>query len=161
MAFLHDASFLPSDDVSRNQPYLAEDMLYLHKTLVRILTRISGPPVITSEGRLFMKPVKGLNARRDGLKAKYQKIWDDTIIYYDASSYGASANIKDYYIWFGEFFTKPQPELVLEKVLWHEFLHIVLDLPKSMHHGHINRIIKQGLKLNGDPNPLGTVGLEC
>lgn len=161
MAFLHDASFLPSAEISKNQPYLATDMIDLHKMVVRILTKISGPPVITSEGRLFINAVKGLNASRDGLKSNYQKIWADTIIYYDAESYGASANIRDYYIWFGYFFTKPQPEDVLEKVIWHEFLHMVIDLPKPMHHGPINHIIKKGLRLKGHPNPLGTVGLEC
>lgn len=161
MAFLHDASFRLPDEIARTQPFYVQDMEYLHKTLIRVLTRMSGPPVITSEGRLFMKPVKGLNARRDGLKPNFQKIWDDTIIYFDSKSYGASANIRDYYIWFGEFFTKPQPEDVLAKVVWHEFLHIVIDLPKPMHHGPINEIIKEGLKLKGSPNPLGTVGWDC
>jgi hypothetical protein len=96
-----------------------------------------------------------------GLKSNFAKIWGDTIISYDAEAYGASADLKEFEITFGYFFTKPQPRLTLEKVLMHEFLHLVVDLPKPMHHGKINSIIKHGLKLPGDPNPLGTVGLEC
>ena len=161
MAFVYEVSFRPSDEITNNQPFLAADMNDLLKSLNTILTKISGPPVITSEGRLYMKKPKGLNASRDGLKSNFVKIWDDTIIFYDPAAYGASANLKDYFISFGEFFTKPQPQLVLEKVFWHEFLHLIVKLPKPMHHGRINRIIKHGLDLPGDPNPLGTVGLEC
>lgn len=161
MAFVYDVSFRPSNEISSNQPYLADDMNNLHKSILAIMEKISCPPVITSEGRLYTKLPKSLSRRRDGLKSNYARIWDDTIIYYDPEAYGASAHLKDYYIIFGEFFTKPQPRLILEKVFWHEFLHLVIDLPKHMHHGRINDIIKNGLKLPGDPNPLGTVGLEC
>ena len=161
MAFLYDVSFRPSADIVNNKPFLADDMNYLHKTLQTILQRISGAPVVTSEGRLYTKVPAKLSGSRDGLKPRWKNIWEDTIIYYNPDAYGASAHLKDYIVTFGEFFTKPQPEQVLEKVLWHELLHIFVDLPKPMHHGRINRIIRQGLKLPGDPNPLGTVGLEC
>jgi hypothetical protein len=49
--------------------------------------------------------------------------------------------------------------LIIEKVLLHEFLHLVVDAPRVLHHGKIDSIIKR--KLPGDPNPLGTVGYEC
>ena len=116
---------------------------------------------MTSDGSLFSKVPPALVKCHSGLKSNYKKIWDDTVIYYEPEAYGASSNRKDLFVFFGEFFLKPQPRLVLEKVLWHEFLHLVVDLPKEMHHGKINDIIKHCLKLPGDPNPLGTVGLEC
>lgn len=161
MAFLYETSFRPSADVATNQPYLAADLNYLNKTLISILDRVSGAPVVTADGRLYTKVPRTLHSARDSLKRNYTKIWDDTIIYYDAEAYGASAHLKDLFIFFGYFFTKPQPELILEKVFWHEFLHLVIDYPKQMHHGHINRIMRRSLKIPGDPNPLGTVGLEC
>jgi len=158
MAFLYDVSLNPSSDTL---PGIADDMNSLHKELTAILTKISGHPVVTSEGSLFTKVPPGLKKCHSGLKSNYAAIWDDTIVYYEPSAYGASANRKDLYVIFGEFFLKPQPRLILEKVLWHEFLHLVVNLPKEMHHGKINNIIEKCLKLPGDPNPLGTVGLEC
>ena len=160
MAFVYDSSFEPSGEVSKNQPYLAADMNELHESINKIMTKISGPPVVTSEGRLYTK-VPGKLKESLGLRSNYKKIWDDTIISYEPDTYGASANIKEYYVMFGYFFTKPQSLSVLEKVLWHEFLHLVVKLPREMHHGKINHIIKYGLGIPGDPNPLGTVGLEC
>lgn len=160
MAFVYDVSFRPSDQISTNQPYLAADMNELHTGINAVLKKVSGPPVVTSEGSLYTKVPKVLKTSL-GIRSNFAKIWDDTIVYYDPEAYGASAQLKDLYIVFGSFFTKPQPQLILEKVFWHEFLHLVVDLPKPMHHGKINSIIKHGLKLPGDPNPLGTVGLEC
>lgn len=157
MAFLYDVSLNPS---SGTLPGIADDMNGLHKELTAILTKISGHPFVSSEGSLFTK-VPGKLANCSGLKSNYKKIWDDTIIYYEPTAYGASSNRSDLFVFFGEFFLKPQPRLVLEKVLWHEFLHLVVNLPKVMHHGKINDIIKHCIGLPGDPNPLGTVGLEC
>jgi hypothetical protein len=161
MAFLYEESFLPSPEIAQNQPYLADDLNTPLKTVKAALTKISGPPTETSEGPLYQIVPKGLNAHRDGLKPNFHTIWSDTIISYDADAYGACAKLKDYEIIFGYFFTKPQSVIVIEKVLMHEFLHLVVDLPKAMHHGRINHIIQHGLRLPGDPNPLGTVGLEC
>ncbi|MCW5956752.1 MAG: hypothetical protein KIT61_09205 [Pyrinomonadaceae bacterium] len=162
MAFLYDVSFRVSSDVRRNQPYFASDMDYLHKTLNSILTRISTAPFITEEGRLYTKVPKKLSGVRGDLKRDYGKIWDDVIVVYDGPAYGATANHRDLVITFGEFFTKPQPELILEKVLWHELLHLLLDDEhRNNHHVKIDRIIRRGLKLPGDPNPLGTVGMAC
>lgn len=164
MAFVYEVSFRPSDQITNNQPFLAEDMNDLTSHVKGVLLKISGPPLTTEEGSLYMKLPKGmrsLNARDWGLKSNFAKIWDDTIISYDPDAYGASANLKELEITFGYFFTKPQPQLVLEKVLLHEFLHLVVNEPKVMHHGLINKIISHGLKIPGDPNPLGTVGLEC
>ncbi|HYJ92189.1 MAG TPA: hypothetical protein VEV84_12835 [Pyrinomonadaceae bacterium] len=161
MAFVYEESFRPSDDIATNQPFLAADMNDLLKTVNVALTKVSGPPVVTSEGPLYSKVPKGLKAKHDGLKWNLAKIWEDTIISYEAEAYGASADLKELEITLGYFFTKPQPPLILEKVLMHEFLHLVVDLPKAMHHGRINYIIKHRLNLPGDPNPLGTVGLEC
>lgn len=162
MAFMYDVSFRSSDQVRRDQPYLAADMDYLHKTLNSIMTRISSAPFITDEGRLYTKVPKKLAAVRGDLKRDYAKIWDDVIVVYEAEAYGATANFRDLVITFGEFFTKPQPELILEKVLWHELLHLLIaDKNRNNHHVTIDRIIRRGLKLPGDPNPLGTVGLAC
>lgn len=164
MAFLYETSFRPSTEVVSGQPFLAKDMDELLNNLRQILQRISGTPVTTDDGSLYQilpLRLRHLFPGRNGIKANYSKIWSDTIISYDADAYGASANLKEAEITFGYFFTKPQTPLVLEKVLMHEFLHLILDLPKVMHHGKINDIIKHLLHLPGDPNPLGTVGLEC
>ncbi|PYS92622.1 MAG: hypothetical protein DMF62_00155 [Acidobacteria bacterium] len=158
MAFLYDVSLNPE---SGTLPGIADDMNSLHKELTAILTKISGHPFVTSEGSLFMQVPKALKKCAKDLKSNYAKVWDDTIIFYEPKAYGASSNKADSYVWFGEFFLKPQPRLVLEKVLWHEYLHLVVNLPKEMHHGKINDIIKHCIGLPGDPNPLGTVGLEC
>ncbi|MEP6847282.1 MAG: hypothetical protein ABI999_00385 [Acidobacteriota bacterium] len=161
MAFVYEVSFRPSDQITSNQPFLAADMNVLLENVNWAMQKVSGPPSVTPEGRLYGRPPKGLNARRDGLKFDFAKIWEDTIICFDSDEYGASANFKELEITLGEFFTKPQSRLVLEKVLLHEFLHLVVDLPRPLHHGRINQIITHGLKIPGDPNPLGTVGLEC
>lgn len=161
MAFLYEQSFLPSAQVAQTQPYLAADMATLLTSLKTVLVKISGPPAVTSEGNLYEKVPRGLNSLRDGLKPNYPNIWSDTIISYEADAYGATANLKEFEINFGYFFTKPQPIIVLEKVLLHEFLHLVVNLPKPMHHGRIDHIIRHSLKIPGDPNPLGTVGMEC
>ena len=161
MAFIYEESFRPSSEITNNKPYLAADMNELLKNVNTVLAKVSGPPCITSYGPLYSKPPRHLDAKRDGLKSTFKKTWDDTIISYDPSAYGASADFGETEIIFGEFFTKPQPILILEKVLLHEFLHLVVDLPRAMHHGRIDHIIKYGLKLPGDPNPLGTVGYEC
>lgn len=164
MAFVYETSFRPSAEVVRDQPFLANDLDDLLKNLSLILHRTSGSPVTTGDGSLYQmlpKALRHIHPLKIGLKANYLQIWGDTIISYDADAYGASANLKDSEIIFGYFFTKPQPLLVLEKVLMHEFLHLILDLPKVMHHGKINDIIRHSMHLPGDPNPLGTVGLEC
>jgi hypothetical protein len=160
MAFVYDTSFRPSADISSNKPYLAADMNELHTHINAILRKYSGPPYITDDGSLYTKVPPVLKASL-GLKSNFKKIWDDTIVCYDPEAYGASANHTDLVITFGEFFTKPQPRAILEKVFWHEFLHLVIKLPRPMHHGKINHIIRHGIGLYGDPNPLGTVGLEC
>jgi hypothetical protein len=158
MAFLYDASFEPA---SGTLPGIADDMIELHKAITSLLTKISGHPVVTPEGTLFTKVPKGLDRCAGSLKSKYKKIWDDTIIYYEPEEYGASALLTDFFVFFGKFFLKPQPRLILEKVLWHEILHLVVNLPKQMHHGKIDDLIRYRIGLPGDPNPLGTVGWAC
>jgi hypothetical protein len=160
MAFVYEESFLPSSEITNGQPYLAADMNELLRNVNSALKKISGPPVVTPEGPLYQRVPKGLKTVH-GLKSNFENIWGDTIISYDPKAYGASADFGETEIIFGEFFTKPQSILILEKVLMHEFLHLVVDLPRPMHHGRIDHIIKYGLKLPGDPNPLGTVGYEC
>ena len=157
MAFLYTKSF----ELEGAAPIMAQEMGQLQDSLAAIMDKVSGPPVITSEGRLYQKVPKRLKRCASDLKSKYEKIWDDTIVFYKPGGYGASADIKDYYVFFGYFFSKPQPRLILEKVWWHELLHVMIDLPKPMHHGRINDLIKYRIGLPGDPNPLGTVGLEC
>jgi len=152
MAFVYEESFSSSADVRQNQPFLAKDIDDLLSNVNGALHKLSGPPVITSEGPLYMKVPKGLSA----------KIWEDTIISYYPDRYGASADYSDLEISLGYFFSKPQPRLIIEKVLLHEFIHLVLfsqKVDKPFHHGQIDRIIK--LMLPGDPNPLGTVGWAC
>jgi hypothetical protein len=157
MAFLYNSSF----QVEGAAPILAKEVNILQDALQAIMDKISGPPVVTSEGRLYTKVPGKLKRCSKDLKSKYENIWEDTVVFYDHAKYGASSNMKDYFVWFGEFFSKPQPRLVVEKVFWHELLHIMLDLPKPFHHGKINDLIKYRIGLPGDPNPLGTVGLEC
>jgi hypothetical protein len=154
MAFLYEESFVPG---SGDLPGVADDKNALLKRIKQVLLDISGPPVITSVGNLYPKPPRGLDQRRDQLKANYRKIWDDTIISFEFDKYGATADLKTYEIDIGEFFLKKEiPLLDLKKVVLHEFLHLVVDLPKVMHHGQINHIISKSLGLKGDPNPFGT-----
>ena len=157
MAFLYSKSFeLPGE-----APVLVEEVNMLLEALQAIMEKASGPPVITSEGRLYTKVPRKLKRCSSELKSKYAKIWDDTIVFYEHSAYGASANLKDYYVFFGKFFSKPQPRLTVEKVFWHEVLHLMIDMPKEFHHGMINDLIKDRIGLPGDPNPLGPAGWAC
>ena len=158
MAFLYDVSFRPE---SGTLGPIAEDMARLHKHVTMILTKISGHPVVTSEGSLFTKVPPGLKKCRSDLKRNYAKIWDDTVIYFEPTANGASALLNDYFVFFGQFFLTDQPRLLIEKVLWHEVLHLVVNLPKPMHHGLIDDLIKFRIGLPGEPNPLGTVGWAC
>jgi hypothetical protein len=154
MAFLYVASFEPG---SGELPGIVDDKVFLEKRIKQVLLQISGQPVITSHGDLYPKPPHGLNRQRDQLKRNWKQTWEDTIISFDFDTYGATANHKTLEINIGEFFLKQEiPLLDLKKVVLHEFLHLVIDVPRSMHHGQINRIISRGLGLRGDPNPLGT-----
>lgn len=139
-------------------PVLAEEILFLSKRLKDILTELCGPPTEgTSDFPRPPKPPKALNAKRDWLKPNYEWIWQGTTIIYEKENYGASARSVTNTIVFGEFFLKTEIEiLTLTKVLLHEFLHLVVDMPKEFHHGQINKIIKENLRYLGDPNPLGT-----
>ncbi len=157
MAFLYTKSF----ELEGAAPILAQEMNQLQVRLAEIMEEASGPPVITSEGRLYTKVPKLLKKCSSDLKSTYAKIWDDTIVFYEPTAYGASANIKDYYVFFGEFFSKPQPRLTLKKVFWHELLHVMLDMRKEFHHGKINDLIRFRIGLPGDPNPLGPAGWAC
>jgi hypothetical protein len=154
MAFLYIDSFVPA---SGELPGIADDKNCLLTRMKLALLDISGTPVITSHGDLYPKPPRGLERRRDQLKMNYKTIWDDTIIAFDFDTYGATANHRTFEINIGEFFLKKEiPLLDLKKVVMHEFLHLVVDLPRTMHHGQINRIISRGLGMKGDPNPFGT-----
>ena len=162
MAFLYEESFRPTDGMA---PILAQEIDQLRKNLTTTLHRISGAPVVIDEGSLYTKRPEVLNKLSGDFKREWKTVWDDVIIYYDPEEYGALSQNwyvkKEYYIIFGYFFSKPQDRLIIEKVLWHEFLHLVIKTPKPMHHGKIDSIIKNGLKLPGPPNPLGTVGWAC
>jgi hypothetical protein len=169
MAFVYEESFHLSSEMAKAQPALEADMNTLLKNVNGALTKLSGPPRITSVGPLYPKPPKGLHADRDDLRPNFAEYWEDTIISYDPEADGAfSRPIQAYNIFtkpdeleiiLGYFFARPMPLLTLEKVLFHEFLHLVVNLPKIMHHGQIDKIIQR--RLPGDPNPLGTVGYEC
>ncbi|MBX3244618.1 MAG: hypothetical protein KF685_09210 [Acidobacteria bacterium] len=154
MAFLYVDSFVPGGD---DLPGVADDKNVLLKHIRLILLDISGQPTITSYGDLYPKPPRGLSVRRDKLRSNYKSIWEETVISFDFATYGATANHKTFEINLGEFFLKKEiPLLDLKKVVLHEFLHLVVDVPRSMHHGQINTIISHGLGLRGDPNPFGT-----
>jgi hypothetical protein len=154
MAFLYIDSFVPA---SGELPGIADDKNCLLTRMKLVMLAISGTPVITSYGDLYPKPPRGLNRNRDQLKMNYKKIWDDTVIAFDFDTYGATANHRTLEINIGEFFLKKEiPLLDLKKVVMHEFLHLVVDVPRTMHHGQINRIISKGLGMKGDPNPFGT-----
>jgi hypothetical protein len=152
MAVFKDETFFPSPGTP---PFLAEDMNVLSARLKKILTELCGPPMPqTSE---FLNPPRGLVQKRDRLKLNWQIIWKNTSIVYREEAYGATATFSTNTITFGEFFLKQEiPDLDLKKVLLHEFLHLVVDMPTALHHGQINTIIKTNLKLPGEPNPLGT-----
>ena len=140
-------------------PVLAEEMLFLAERLKGILTEMCGPPIPPGSAN-FQGPPKSpqrLRRTRDELKADYQQIWKNTTVIYEHHTYGASARHSTNTIVFGEFFLKTEIEtLTLKKVLMHEFLHLAVDMPRAMHHGQINKIIRHHLGYHGDPNPLGT-----
>jgi hypothetical protein len=132
----------------------------LRDRLKDVLDRLCGN---AAEGTLeYRNPPKGLNATRDNLKKNYRGIWLGVNIRYNGPTYGAAADHGTNEIIFGEFFlkteiTKPgQKDKILDKVFLHEFLHLVVDLPRPLHHGQLNKIIKKHLGYHGDPNPLGT-----
>lgn len=152
MAFVYEESFSLSDGIRSMQPNLAKDMDDLLDDVNKALRRLSGPPVITSVGPLYSRAPKGLNA----------KVWSDTIISYDPDKNGASADYGECEIIIGYFFAHPRGPLVMEKVILHEFLHLVLfsqRVPKPFHHGQIDEIIER--RLPGPANPFGTVGWDC
>jgi len=152
MAFVYEESFRLSDDLRNIQYNLAKDLDELYKNVNDALRWLSGPPIVTDEGPLYPKPPKGLSA----------KIWGDTIISYDSGQTGAIAKYPDLEIVLGDTFAKPRPRLLIEKVILHEFLHLVLfsqHVPKPFHHGRIDEIIER--MLPGNPNPLGEVGSNC
>lgn len=159
MAKLIAETFDPTPELL---PETVKEVGYLRDALKKIMTKLCGPP---RDGSLeYLHPPKNLKAGRDGLKKNFAGIWLSTTIIFEWDNYGASARGGTNEIVFGEFFTKtdftqPKPEendLILEKVFLHEFLHLVVDLPKPLHHGQINNIIKKHLRYYGEPNPLGT-----
>ena len=152
MAFVYEESFRLSDDVRAIQYNLAKDMDEMYKNVNDALRWLSGPPIVTDEGPLYPKPPKGLSA----------KIWGDTIISYDSAQSGATAKFKDLEIILGDTFARPWPRLLIEKVIMHEFLHLILfseHVAKPHHHGRIDEFISKHFP--GDPNPLGEVGSNC
>ena len=152
MAKLDVQSFMPP---AGTPPFLALDMVFLVDRLKRILKEVTGSPM--GESGEFADPPRGLNASRDQLRMDYRTVWKNTKIVYKAETYGATATHSTNTITFGEFFLKQElPNLHIKKVLLHEFLHLVVDMPRELHHGQINNIIKKGLRIPGDPNPLGT-----
>lgn len=154
MAFLYIDSFVPG---ASELPGIVGDKNALLMRMKLVMLKISGEPVITSHGYLYPKPPKGLSRSRDRLKANYKKIWEDVIIAFDWDTYGATANVRTYEINIGEFFLKKEiPDLDLQKVVLHEILHIFVDMPRILHHPQINKIISEGLRLEGEPNPFGT-----
>jgi hypothetical protein len=161
MAFLDNKSFQPTEWERSNQPALAKDLDNLYREVRAVLRKISGPPLETSYGDLYIDPPRALRRGRDNLKSSWKRIWDDTIITHDQSESGAYAEHNDKIIGFGTFFARDHPPRLIEKVMWHEFLHLVIDVPRPMHHGWIDDVIKYHLKVPGHPNPLGTVGWSC
>jgi hypothetical protein len=172
MAFVYEESFRLSDEIRSEKPFLAKDLDGLYKNVNDALRRVSGPPVITSEGPLYPKPPKGLSAamnatttnRSDGVVfslLKVGKVWDDTIISYEADQSGATSFYPALEIDLGNTFAKPWSQLVIEKVILHEFIHLVLfseRVRKDLHHGLIDEAIKK--MLPGNPNP-ATGGWNC
>lgn len=152
MAKLEVQTFMPPPGTP---PFLALDMTFLLSRLKKILKDVTGSTM--GQTGEFANPPRGLNASRDRLRMDYGTVWKNTKIVYNAATYGATATHSTNTITFGEFFLKQElPDLHVKKVLLHEFLHLVVDMPRQLHHGQINNVIQYGLRLPGDPNPLGT-----
>lgn len=152
MAKLDIQTFTPTP---ATPPVTAVDMEHLLGRMKKILKDLTGS-VMTPSGD-FLNPPRGLNARRDMLRMDYPVVWQNTKIVYDGPTSGATATHSTNTITFGEFFTRRElPEMHLKKVLLHEFLHLVVTVPREFHHGQINQIIQFNLRLPGEPNPLGT-----
>ena len=172
MAFVYKESFQLSDALRSEQPFLAEDLDVLYGNVNDALKRASGAPTITDEGPLYPNPPRGLSAAMNATTTnhpngvvfslfKVRNLWDDTIISYDPNQSGATSFYPDLEINLGNTFAKPWTQLVIEKVILHEFIHLVLfseRVRQELHHGFIDGTIKH--MLPGNPNP-ATGGWNC
>ena len=98
-----------------------------------------------------------LDADRDLLKSNYKTIWQQCTIEYDPKQAGAEVAPGARKMKIGPFFLDPTTTVMdMEKVILHEYLHLVIDISSSdtgIQHGQINQIIKYNLKYPGPPNP--------
>jgi hypothetical protein len=108
------------------------------------------------DGVYLSAPTK-LDPDRDLLRPDYRIVWGQCTIVYDPEERGAEASAATRTLKIGPFFL-PSSTTVrdMEKVLLHEYLHLVIDIgwnSEEAQHGQIYQIIRENLKYPGPPNP--------
>jgi len=121
----------------------------------RALSNLTGIGV-PADGVYLTAPRK-LDADRDMLKANYRSVWGTCTIQYDPDEKGAEAAPGTHDLTIGPFFlSRGTTVMDMEKVLLHEYLHLVIDISwhaTEAEHGQINHIIRDNLRYPGSPNP--------
>ncbi len=116
------------------------------------LTGVGG----SKDGVYLTAPTK-LDPERDMLRPDYRSVWQQCTIEYDPNEKGAEVATGIRALKLGHFFEAQTTTVMdVEKVLRHEYLHLVVDIgwnAEEAQHGQINQIIKYNLKYPGLPNP--------
>lgn len=125
----------------------------LRSKVTKALTRLCGHGP-SSENKVISAP-RNLNPGRDLLRDDYREIWKLCSIEYSEDESGASANHRTFQIKLGPVFLRPFfSALDVEKVILHEFLHLVLaQTNRDFHHSLITQIIQFNIGYKGEPNP--------
>jgi hypothetical protein len=108
----------------------------------------------SAENKVISAP-RNLKAERDLLRGDYREIWKLCSIEYSEDESGASANHRTNQIKLGPVFLRPFFSAKdIEKVILHEFLHLVLaETNRDFHHSLITQIIQFNIGYQGEPNP--------
>jgi len=98
-----------------------------------------------------------LDRARDMLKPNYRIVWQQCTLEFDPDERGAEATPGTSNLRVGPFFLSGDTSVMdMEKVILHEYLHLVIDIGWSAteaEHGQINHIIRDNLSYPGPPNP--------
>ena len=127
----------------------------LLKKVKQGLTNLSGHG--PAKDGTYLSPPHGLDADRDMLRDDYRDIWRGTTIQYKDDETGASVNIPNKLISLGGFFLRPSHKVLdIQKVILHEYLHLVLTVSSEFQHSQMTQVITYNLGYPGDANPFGT-----
>jgi hypothetical protein len=132
-----------------------KDVQVLLGKVEKALTNLTG--VDGHKSGVYLPAPGKLDADRDMLRREYQAIWHQCTLEYDPTEPGAEVPAHTRNLKIGPFFL-PQAITVMdmEKVILHEYLHLVIDIgwnSLEAQHGQINHIIRDNLHYPGPPNP--------